>query len=167
MHVHVLADVVLAVLHDHHGAVVHVAHALADFLALLEHVDVEDLAGQDDRLDGIRQLVDVEHGHALQFGDAVEVVVIGQDRALELLAQHDQLVVHLAHALHIDVADAHQEIGQLLQLGQHFHAPAPALTAQAVRRVGDVLQFVEHEARDEQRARAGNRSGQCPPRGRR
>src|SRR6266705_2234962 len=56
-----LADQPLAVVHDHHGAVVEVGDTLADFLALLDDVDVDDLAGQHHRLERVRQLVDDEH----------------------------------------------------------------------------------------------------------
>ncbi len=110
------------------------------------------LAGQHHRLDRVGQLVDVEDRHALQLGHTVEVIVIGQDRTFQLTRQHHQLIVHFAHALGVDVADAHQDVRQLLQLRQHFHAAASALAAQAIRRVGDVLQLIQHKARDEQGA---------------
>src|SRR5262249_21424397 len=48
-----LADVALAVVDHHHGAVVEIGHALTALLALLHDVDVHDLARQDDRLEGI------------------------------------------------------------------------------------------------------------------
>src|SRR5262249_62237448 len=57
-----LADVALAVVDHHHGAVVEIGHALTALLALLHDVDVHDFAGQDDGLEGVGQLVDVEHG---------------------------------------------------------------------------------------------------------
>ena len=151
MHVHVFADVFLAVLNHHHRPVVHVAHTLPGLLAFLEDVDVQYFARQHHGLDRVGQLVDVQHGHALQLRHAVQVVVVRQHRALQLLSQHHQLVIHLADARHIDVADAHQYVRQLLQFVEHFHAAPPALAPQPVRGIGDVLQFVEHKARDQQR----------------
>src|SRR5215831_17875879 len=64
-----LADVAFAVVDDHHGAVVEIGHALTNLLALLHDVDVHDLAGQDDRLEGVGQLVDVEHGDPGELSD--------------------------------------------------------------------------------------------------
>ena len=49
-------------------------------LALLDDPDPQLLAGQDGRLHGVRQRVDVEDADALELGDAVEVEVVRQDR---------------------------------------------------------------------------------------
>ena len=64
--------------HDHR-AVVQVADALAGLLALLDDLDAHLLAGVDDRLHRVGQLVDVQDPDALQLRHAVEVVVVGED----------------------------------------------------------------------------------------
>ncbi len=68
----------------------------------------------------------------MQFGDPVKVVIVGQDRALELAGQDDQFVIHFAHAFNVDVADAYHHRTGLLQLGQYFHAAPSPLAAQVV-----------------------------------
>ena len=85
----------------------------------------------------------------MQFSHTVQVVIIGQDRTLELACQNDEFVVDFAHPLHVNVTDAGQDVGLFLQFSQDFHAPASALAAQPVRGISDILQFVQHEARDE------------------
>ena len=100
---HVFADVFLAVLDHDHCAVVHVADTLSVFLTFLNDVDAQAFTGQYNRFDCVGEFVDVEHGHALKFGDAVEVVIVGQYRTFELLALYDQFIVHLTHAFDVDV----------------------------------------------------------------
>ena len=46
-----------------------------------------------------------------------------------------------------EVARADLERCERLQLGQHFEAAATARAAHRVARIGDVLQFAQHEAR--------------------
>jgi hypothetical protein len=43
--------------------------------------------------------------------------------------------------------------GVLLKLRKHLHTAPAALAAQSVGRVGDVLQFIQDEARNQQRAK--------------
>ena len=75
-----LVDEPGAALDDDHRPVIEEADALAGLLALLDHLDPELLAGQDGGLHGVGQRVDVQDPHALELGDPVQVVVVGQDR---------------------------------------------------------------------------------------
>ena len=80
------AQRLLGLVHHHHGAVVEVADALARLLAFLDDEDLHQLAGQDHRLERVRELVDVEDGHAAQLRDLVEVEVVGDDLAAHACA---------------------------------------------------------------------------------
>ena len=48
----------------------------------LNDADVEDLAGDIHRADGIRQRVDIEHIDTLRVGNLVEVEVVGDQRGV-------------------------------------------------------------------------------------
>src|SRR3972149_1877716 len=77
---------------DHnHRAVVQKADALSQLLSFLDDADSHLLAGQDYRLHGVGQLVDVEDLYALQFGHAVQVEVVGEDGAAVGGGQADPL----------------------------------------------------------------------------
>ena len=80
--VDVLADHPPRVVHDHHRPVVQVGDALVVFLAFLEDEDLHELAGQDHRLERVGELVDVQHLHAAELRDFVEVEVVRDDLAL-------------------------------------------------------------------------------------
>src|SRR5712692_44863 len=151
--VHAAVHVPAAILDHDHSAVVQVAHALADLLALLDDLDRHLLAGQDHRLDRVSQLVDVEHLHALQLGHAVEIEVVGQDGGLGLLSHYHQLAVHISGALGLHVHDADRHLRLLLELVQHVKPSATAIAAERIRRVGDVLQLLQDELRDDQLAK--------------
>src|SRR6267378_3879710 len=51
------------------------------------------LARKDDRTDGFREVVHVEHRYALELGHAVEAVIIGHDRDAKALRERDELPV--------------------------------------------------------------------------
>ena len=87
--IHVLA----AALDDDHRAVVQVAHALARLLARLDDPHFDRLAGQEHRLQGVGQVVEVDHAHAVQLGHLVEVVVVGDDLAVQVLGQQHELQI--------------------------------------------------------------------------
>src|SRR5205814_9826756 len=117
-------DVAAAILDDNHGAVVQVSYTLASFAAFLDDTHLHSLAGQHHGLDHVGQFVDVEHPHALQRRDLVQLIVVGDDRAAHIFRQLDQLGVYFAHALHIHVGDADRDDRFLLQAVQDFE---PAL----------------------------------------
>src|SRR5881628_2615974 len=63
-------DVPRAILDDDHGAVLEVADGLAGLFAFLDHAHGNLLARQNDWTDGLREVVHVEHGDALELRDA-------------------------------------------------------------------------------------------------
>src|SRR3990172_254681 len=146
-HVHLLIHQPAAFFDDDHRAVVQVGHALPLLFAFLNDFDCHPLARQNYRFDGVGQIVDVEHGDALQTGDLVEIVVGGEDGAVQLLGQNHQLVVGIAHAFDVHIGNAHGRGGFFLQAIENVQPAPPAVAPQYVRRVGNVLKLVQDEAR--------------------
>ena len=70
----------------------------------------------------------------------------------ERARQLDQLQVDFADVREIDVGDRHVDAGHLLDLLQDVEAAAAAVALQRVGGVGDELQLLQHELRDDERA---------------
>ena len=105
--------------------------------------------GQGHGLHGIRQVVDVQHLDALEFRDLVQVEIVGDDLGAELLGQGDQLAVHFADLGEVLFGDPDLHVAHLLDPVQDVEAaPAPG-PFQGVRGIGDVLQFVQDELRND------------------
>src|SRR5690606_28260981 len=85
---------VRGVLHHHHGPVLQVGETLAGLAALLDDVQRETLPRHERRLDGVGELVDVEHPHSLQSSHPAQVVVGGYQVVVAVTAQVHQAVVH-------------------------------------------------------------------------
>ena len=119
-------------------------------LALLDDPDAELLAGQDGGLDRVGQRVDVHDPDALQLGDPVEVEVVGQDDPAARAGQGHQLGVDLGHLGDVVLDDLDRRAGLLLHPVEDLEAAPAPVAAERVGAVGDVLQLVEHEARDDQ-----------------
>src|SRR5947209_13033630 len=66
-----LADGSPTLFHDDHGAIVEIANPLADLIARLDQPDIEDLAGQSHRFEGVGHLIQVDDLNALQLGNLV------------------------------------------------------------------------------------------------
>src|SRR5207237_2019163 len=69
------ADMPRAILDDDHRPVFEVPHRLGGLLALLDHADRDLLTRKDDRTNRLREIVDVQHGDALERCDPVQAVV--------------------------------------------------------------------------------------------
>ena len=147
-----LADHRPRVVDDHHRAVVQVGDTLVVFLAFLQDEHLHRLARQHDRLQRVRELVDVEHFHAAQLRDLVQVEVVGDDLALQRARQLDELEIHFLHVWEIRVRDDDIEAGHLLDALQDVETAAAAVAAQRIGRIGDLLQLLEHELRNDERA---------------
>ena len=126
--------------------------ALAGLLALLDDPDAKLLAGEHGRLDRVRQRVDVHDPHALQLGDPVEVEVVGQDHPAARPREGHELGVHLGLGRHRVLDDLDRGPRLLLHPGEDLEAAPAAVAAQRVRAVGDVLELIEDEPRDHERA---------------
>ena len=141
-----------AALDDDHRPVIEEADTLARLLALLDDPDVELLAGQDRGFDRVGQRVDVHDPDALELGDAVEVEVVGQDHPAAPDGERDQLGIDLGDIGDVVLDDLDRRPRFLLHPVEDLETSAAAVAAQRVRAVGDVLELIEHEARDDERA---------------
>src|SRR5437667_1866764 len=139
---------VAAPIFDHdHGAVIEVRDSLVLLLAFLDHLDVHFLAGNHDRLERVRQVVQVEDAHTLELRDAVQIVIVRHDGGIPLRCQLDQLHVDLGDLGNILVDELDGDDRLLLQQVEHLQPAPSAVSAQRVTGVGDVLQLGQHEVR--------------------
>src|SRR5437762_3900453 len=129
-----VADRAGTVLDDDHRPVLEVADALTRFLALLDDPHVDLLAGKHHRADRLREVILVEHGDPVQLRDAIQPVIVRDDRDVTRARERDELAVR-AVARRILVVDLDVDRGFLLHLPQHLEAPAAAFAAGAVPRV--------------------------------
>ena len=136
--------------HDH-GAVVQEADPLAGLLALLDDLDPQVLAREDGRLHRVRERVDVHHPDTLELGDPVEVEVVGQYDPAASLGQLHELRVHLGHAGRLVVDDLDGGMRVALHPVEDLEPAPPAVAAERVRRIGDVLELLQHEPGHDQR----------------
>ena len=67
-------------------------------------------------------------------------------------AELDQLQIDFADLGEVDVGDHDVDAGHLLDLLQDVEAAAAAVALQRIGRVGDELQLLQHELRNDQRA---------------
>ena len=149
-----LAQVVGPLLGDDHRAVVEVADPLARLLAALDQLDGQALARQDDRLHRVGQVVEVDDLDALEPGDLVQVVVVGDDLAAEVLGQDTRRwsTSRIAGELgDLGVVDLDLDAGRLLEPVEDVQPAAAAVPAELVGAVGDPLQLLEDEPGDDQR----------------
>src|SRR4030095_2914175 len=83
----VFADQSARIVYDHHGAIVQISDTLVVFFAFLQDEYSHCFTRQYDRLERISQLVDVQHTHATQLRDLVQVEIVSDDYCVELFAQ--------------------------------------------------------------------------------
>src|SRR5262249_47909962 len=146
------ADHLARVVDDHHRSVVEVGDALVVLLAFLEDEHLHQLAGQHHRLQRVGQLVDVEHVDAAQLRDLVQVEIVGDDLALERARELDQFQIDFADVGKVEIGDRDLDAGHLLDLLQDVETAAAAVALHRVGGIGDELQLLQDELRDDQRA---------------
>src|SRR6516225_3413440 len=115
-HVNGLADHLPCIINHDHRAVIQIRNALVVLFAFLQDEYLEDFAGQHDRLQGIRQLVDVEDVNAPELGDLVQIEIVRDDLALQSAGELDQLQIDLANLGKVNVGDGHRHAGHFLNL---------------------------------------------------
>src|SRR5437868_11491049 len=142
-----LVHVAAPILDHDHGAVIEVRHSLVLLLAFLDYLDVHLLARNHDRFERVRQVVQVEDAHPFELCDPVQVVVVRHDGGVPLRCQLDQLHVDLGDLRNILVDEFDVDERLLLQQVEHLQAAPPAVSAQRITGVGDVLQLGQHEVR--------------------
>ncbi len=147
-----LRDHLLGVIHHHHRAVIQVGHSLVVLLAFLEDEDPHGFARQYDRLQRIRQLVDIEHLDAVELGYLIQVEIVGDDLTVVNLGQFDQLHIDFPHVRKVLFDDLHVEVCHFLNALQDVEPAASAVALHGVGRIGHQLQFAQDELRDHQHA---------------
>ena len=132
---------------DDHRAVFQVADALPRLFARLDDADLDAFARQEHGLERIGDVVEVDDGDVVQLGDLVQVVVVGDELALEVLGQGNELQVdRLAGELGQVAVEDLQVDGRIgPQAVEDVEPAAAAAAAFAVAAVGDRLQFGDHE----------------------
>src|SRR5690349_8499962 len=137
---------------DDHGSVVEIGETLTRLLALLDDLDLKRVSGQERRLEGVGQLVQVEDADVVKLRDAVEVVVVGQDAGATSARELDQLGVHRLDRRGILVAQLNGYPMILLENIEHLQTTSAANASRLVAVVGDVLQLGNDKARNHQSA---------------
>ena len=112
----VLPNKIMALNFDH-GAIFHVADALAYSLPSWIIAISTDSPGSRMALTALASSLMFRTAHALQFSNAVQVVIVGQDGTIQLPGEDHQAIIHLAHAFHIDIGDCYGNVGVFLQFG--------------------------------------------------
>src|SRR6185437_13291635 len=101
----------------------------------LEDEDFHQLAGKDDRLERVGELVDVQDRDAAQLRNFVQVEVVRDDLPLQRPRKLDQLQIHFFDVGEIGVRDRDLHAGHLLNLLQDVEAAPSAIALHRVRRV--------------------------------
>src|SRR5262249_9057082 len=114
--------------------------------------DTHAFSGENGGTQGIGKKVDVENGDALDAGNFIEIEVVGNDLGLKAQGEFDKVVINFAGLTGNFFDNSHFVRGQLLDALKHFKPTTAALTAQAVRRVGDGLQLVQDKTGNEKRS---------------
>ena len=89
-----MADAIAGLLDDHHGTVIEVSDALSGPFAGLDNLELQALAGQEDGLEGVGQVVDVYDLYAAKASDFVEVVVVGYNPGVESFGGCDEHLIN-------------------------------------------------------------------------
>ena len=145
-------DHALGIVDHHHGTVIQVSHALVVLLAFLQNKHAHGLARQHNRLQRVRQLIDIQNLDAMQLCDFIQIEVVGDDLAIVDLGQLDQLHVHLANVGKVIFHNLHVEVRHFLDTLQDVEASPAAIALHGVRRIGHKLQLAEHKLRYHQHA---------------
>src|SRR5882672_451262 len=146
--VHGLADHFARVIHHDHGAIVEIRNALVVLFSLFQDKHAHCLAGQDDRLQRVRQFVDVEDRHALKLRDFVQVEIVGDDLAFVELCEFDQFHVDFAHGRKVVFHNLNLEGAGFLKALKDVEPAATAVALERVRGIGDQLQLAQDELRN-------------------
>ena len=150
-HGHGRTDVFLTIFDDNHRAVIEIGHALVLFLAGLDDEDIHVFPRDTGRFQRVSQVIDVEDGHALEGGNFIQVIVIGDDFGIDFAAQADELGIDTLDIVEIVIDDADFDVIIFLHLLQDIQAAAAFIALQQIRRIGNELQFFQDKDWHQQR----------------
>src|SRR5271156_6497166 len=132
-----------------HGSVIEVGDALVKLFAFFQDEYPHDFTGQNDGLERVGQFVDIEHGHALQLRDFVQIEIVGQNLAVINLGEFDQLHIDFADAGKVVFHNLNLHRSRFLQALQNVEAASSAIAFKRVGGIGYELQFAEHKLRND------------------
>ena len=141
----------LATLDDDHRAIIEIGNTLSLLLARLDYGHFHSLARDHNRFHGIGQLVDIEHLDTTQLSNLVEVEIVGDDLAADLLPQAYKLGVHLGDIVKINIRHLDLAARPLTDALQDIQATAATCAFECIRRIGDMLQLLQYEDRNQKR----------------
>ncbi len=117
--------------------------------AFARDLHVQFFTRQYDGLHRVRKFVDVQDGDAFHVRDAVQIIIVRENLAAQIVRQSNELRVGTAHVR--IVALAHLEHAQFLQTVEHFQSAPAARAPHRIGRVGNGLQLLQYEARQDKR----------------
>jgi len=129
-----------------HGAILQEGDALRGFFAFAEDEDAHGFTGKNGWLHRIGQFVDIQNRNALNAGDFVEIVIIGDNFGFGLASQLEKLVIDGGAARKVLFDNTNFKPRHFLQALEHFETAASALALEGVGRISDELKFVQDEA---------------------
>src|SRR5262245_17329493 len=143
-----LADHLAGVVHHNHRSVIEVRDALIEFLAFLQNENLHGLTRQIDRLESVREFVDIQHLNTAKLRDLVQIEVVGHDLRVELLGEFDQLHVHFANLWIVIFNKLDGDSSHLLNSLQNVEPSPAAITLQRIGGVSHLLQFAQDKVRN-------------------
>ena len=140
-----LADHLARVVDNHHRAIVQISDALIEFLPLFQDEHLHRFAGQVNRLQRVRKLVDIEYLHTAELRNFVQVEIVRHNLRLQLFGQLDQLHIDFANRRKVVLEELHCDSRHFLNPLKNVEAPPAAVAFQRVGRIGYLLQFTQDE----------------------
>ena len=144
----VLADGGLAVVDDDHGSVGKIADALSFVFAFADDAKGEHFAGQKDDAHALGHFVKIDVVDALKFGKFAEVVVVGEKLSAQVASEANEFAIDFDFVGEIAVVDFDFVGGVFLYAAEDFQATASASTLNGIFGIGDLLEFLQNEARN-------------------
>ena len=144
-----LADSGVAVVNDDHGTVGQVTDALAFVFAFAHDSEVQNFARQKDDTHGLGHFVEVDVVDALEFGEFAEVVIVGEKFCAQVAREADEFAVHFSLIREVAVVNFDFIGGAFLDTAEYFETAASTSALNGVLGVGDLLEFFQDKARDD------------------
>src|SRR5690606_36682322 len=117
-----------------------------------DDLDNQFLARQDDRFHRVGQIVYVQHFNLLQLTNFVQIEIVRHDDPINFFRKLHELAVDFLSIVKIALVNFDVCIHFYLDPIQDVKSASPPVSLQHVGGVGDVLQFFQYEARDDDRS---------------
>src|SRR5436190_5612513 len=150
--IHGLADHLACIVDNDHRAVIQIGNALIEFLAFFKNEDLHGFAGQIDRLQRVSQFIDVEHFHAAQLSNLVQIEVIRHDLGFKFLGKLNELHVDFAHGRIVVLDKLDSDAGHLLNALKNVEPAPSTIPLQGISGVRNLLQLPKNKMRNNKHA---------------